>query len=345
MWREIVRRRLFCASVLLGAGVPWHFVLGTELTNEPIPPDRITTLMEELANTFRAGPTNPRLELSSDYIFEGQTLHSGELILQPGARIVLVGSRGALNQKTIIAKRIHIEKGLIQPNPSIVWQHDQKQNRVPVPAGKAIPGESGLDNGNGLSGNPGWGGSRGIGGESAPNLIIICRDLTGDVLDIDLSGQDGGNGGEGQIGGDGGYGYPGEIGVEGLYVCQTEAGNGGNGGDGGSGGRGGTGGRGGSGGSIAILRPEGHEGDTPTHFRVKLDKGRGGEGGVGGKSGEPGERGALGKPNGKCQTAGRAGDPGRRNDPGKNGPRGVDGSDGQFREDHLPAQAAGVATL
>ena len=201
----------------------------------------------------------------------------------------------------IIAEEIEASSGA-----AITW----KRSPVSAPNIGRDPGLDGLDrhgvdlapkSKHGLPGGDareGASGLEGLPGDTAPNVEIWALRFNG-MPDIDLEGQDGGQGGRGQQGGEGGRGAQGRAGK--WYWnfgkrCWSGPGDGGDGGDGADGGRGGRGGNGGGGGDIlfAILEETLDELTTTNAFSVNLDGGRNGDGGNGGARGEGGQGGQRG---------------------------------------------------
>ena len=169
-------------------------------------------------------------------------------------------------------------------------------------------------------------------------------DLEGQPI-IDLSGQDGGQGGRGQDGmpgGKGGKGRPastrGRLGLG----CENYPGAGGNGGNGGAAGDGGDGGNGGHGGRFSFYAPQSIIDHYKKGYYANVTAGRGGDGGIPGTPGPGGAGGPVGRtaenyvftcaPQ-KGVTAGKPGSQGR---PGNQGKRGIDGD---FYEDGMYVQA------
>jgi hypothetical protein len=313
----------------------------SNLSSMPVPPELVTQLMGQLGPTFTAGPSRNKIEISDEYILDLDILHVDELVLNAGSKIILTGA----SQKYIIAKKVTVITGMLKPNPSITWQREPAESRIPIPAGKASAGESGALNGDGQTGASGVTGNSGFSGRSAPNLILIISDISGGKIKVDLPGQAGGKGGDGQIGGDGGFGRPGRSGWNGLFACGAESSPGGRGGDGGRGGRGGEGGRGGNGGSIAVLRPADATWSVSEFFDADLSGGLGGLGGVPGKGGAFGQAGNGGAAVGKCNRQALTGTPGQLGREGETGVAGATGIDGEFRAGVLTQENSSAARL
>jgi hypothetical protein len=315
--------------------------LASNISSMQVPPELVTQLMGQLGPTFTAGASRNKIEIEGEYILDLDILHVDELKLNAGSKIILTGA----SQKYIIAKKITVTTNILRPNPSITWQREPAESRIPIPAGKASAGESGAINGDGQTGASGLTGNSGFHGRSAPNLILIVSEISGGKIKVDLGGQAGGKGGVGQIGGDGGFGRPGRSGWNGLFACGAESSPGNRGGDGGRGGRGGEGGRGGNAGSIAVLRPADAVWNVPEFFDVDLSGGQGGLGGAPGKGGAAGQAGNGGAAAGKCNRPAHAGTPGQPGPEGETGVVGVGGIDGEFRAGVLTPENSSAARL
>jgi hypothetical protein len=163
---------------------------------------------------------------------------------------------------------------------------------------------------------------------SAPIVTMYILDATGGLPPIDLSGQDGADGGKGQDGGNGSNGQPG-LRAEGTFFggCCRGVGWGGDGGDGGKGGKGGRGGNGGEGGKLTLLTTEPGimvlEASTPS---IDVNTGAGGEGGPAGLPGSPGAGGPAGTADCEIYCDEH---PERHGDNGSPGDEGDDGDDGE----------------
>jgi hypothetical protein len=272
---------------------------------------------------------------------------------------MMVSNTLPVNSAVIIARRLDLTNQTLEIDPavgtlyiiaeeveaangaSIVW----KRETISTPNRGIDPALDGLDrhgvdlapnSKHGLPGGDASNGSSGVQGypgRSAPNVEIWALRMNG-MPDIDLSGQDGGQGGLGQRGGEGGRGAQGRVG-EWYWLlgkrCWEDPGNGGDGGDGGDGGRGGRGGSGGGGGSIlfAILPQTLSELTTTNSFTADLSGGERGDGGNGGLRGEGGPGGRRGFTS-VCDQArdGARGQPGRVGAAGSLG--GTEGDDGQI---------------
>ena len=125
----------------------------------------------------------------------------------------------------------------------------------------------------------------GSAGHRAPNIQLWAKRISC-MPNIDLTGEDGFQGGKGQQGGKGGKGGDGLHGWGAGFVTYRGAGNGGDGGDGGDAGKGGKGGKCGKGGNINI-RVLGELEDTieAQRFKAKNTAGQPGDGGICGTPG------------------------------------------------------------
>ena len=221
------------------------------------------------------------------------------------------------------------------------------QGHAEVDPGQAADGWSGsphatssrssFNSDDGGDGDDGETGSVGIDGRDAPDVYLYLKEFTLEenttsnvgsyqvaFPDFDLSGQDGGQGGQGQDGGDGGDGDKGADSDPGWLNCNAGPGWGGDGGDGGDGGYGGTGGRGGDAGDLNLYVVEFVQNTNVFSFDYDNSGGRGGDGGEGGARGDGGTGGDPGDPIGVwCWAA-----PEREGDDGRNGTSGSTGSDG-----------------
>ena len=167
-------------------------------------------------------------------------------------------------------------------------------------------------------------GQNGNPGANAGNLTLYGRLRDGDVLLVDLRGQDGQDGGPGVHGAVGAAGARGENGVDHLLDCAHGGGNGGPGRPGGPGGDGGAGAAGGRGGDLILWGEMGGQRQQINYLSSGGVGGNGGERGLGGEGG-PGGEGGSGST--YCR-GGRAGDAGPNGPDGKSGPNGSNGGDG-----------------
>jgi hypothetical protein len=244
------------------------------------------------------------------------------LTFEPGGRLVFAPAAGDRIDRVVFVRTLR----LIGSGGTITWDRAPMTQRPPAPLGKAPPGDYGGGQGaDGNAGPDGQPGNPGYSGRNAPTLYIVANRIEGGPLEIDLRGQDGGDGGRGQTGGDGGLGRPGAAALAMLGLCRTPPGTGGNGGRAGNGGRGGEGGRGGNGGTVILLAPEGELEKMASLLYVDVRGGKGGGGGQGGEPGLPGEPGPPGRSEAPCA----AGSGGKTGQEGKNGPQGAGGSEGE----------------
>jgi len=168
------------------------------------------------------------------------------------------------------------------------------------------------------SGGPGGPGDSGVAGGLVS--IHIVEKLTG-ILHVDLSGQDGGKGGDSTVlGAAGPNGSKGDQAISGTFGCSKGGGNGTPGAPGGIGGTGGDGGAAGAGGTLELFNVGGEPIPAASYtFSAKPGHGgapgAGGPGGPGGKGGDGGDGAGFcngGSPgaNGGVGPVGAAGHPG-----------------------------------
>ena len=210
------------------------------------------------------------------------------------------------------------------------------------------------DGGDGAPGGRGGTGTQGLNG---PVLEIWTTNIIGS-LNLDLRGQQGGDGGKGGNGQFGGAGQGGSIGVPGTdtswtgvpyLVCVQGPGSGGDGGRGGNAGCGGTGGDGGNGGVVKVFYTSG------VNLAALTPMLTGGKGGNAGGPGNPGQGGAAGTAGTNvppCLTTldsqnGPGGDPCRSETGDQKGGVALDGnpgSNGQYTTFQIKAipQVAGI---
>ena len=242
--------------------------------------------------------TQPELTLDGATLFISDPVRGSvrslafrEIHFRNGGTIVIRGTGVEILTNLIVS-----ERGKIVAFPA-------NEKKV---AGNAAPGENGRS------------------GSSAGGLSLYGKLREGDVLTVDLSGQDGQDGGVGPAGPAGAAGSRGENGVDHLFDCAHGGGNGGPGARGGPGGNGGAGGAGGRGGDLVIW------GDLEGE-RAQLNYvAAGGAGGLGGAPG-PGGPGGPGGDGGHGTVhcgGGRAGTSGLKGDDGAKGPSGAPGSSG-----------------
>jgi len=165
-------------------------------------------------------------------------------------------------------------------------------NWLPIPPG---PFPKAADGGDGYAGGRGGTGAQGMDG---PTVEIWTTNLIGGV-NIDLRGQQGGNGGKGGNGQFGGAGQGGSSAVPGTdtswtgvpyAVCVQQPGIPGDGGRGGNAGCGGDGGDGGNGGFVKIFYTSGV---NTAALTTMLQGGKGGNPGNPGNPGQGGKGGPL----------------------------------------------------
>jgi len=173
--------------------------------------------------------------------------------------------------------------------------------------------------------------------------IHVVEDLQG-RLDVNLSGQSGGNGLNGIAGDNGGQGAPGkpcDAGLDGFPfphpVCHADGGPGGKGGTGSPGGHGGHGGNGGKGGTFLLFNV-GDNSLPSAAYSFLADGGSGGKSGKGGAGGAGGPGGPGGDGNVVCH-GGPVGPPGDRGSDGDTPGDGVTGPPGSIIVQNLDLQA------
>jgi hypothetical protein len=314
----------------------------------------------DMTSEFGPSPARTQVIISSPtvvpgpcYVHDQITFRSpGQLIFAPNA------DEGVkLEEYAVICRKLIVSGGkaptVTNPcNPGdpgtqyantnlITWQGrlTSAASGASIPPPAPQPPASGQDGTAGQTGNSGAPGRSPAGkqqGQAPAKLVIVAIEV--EIVDngnlvIDWAGQDGGDGGPGQIGGNAGSGTTGNDGSNAGWPssgCDTATGNGGNGGAGGAGGMGGPGGKGGAGGQIVIVSTTQNVAasgpfQNPHSFTyvttsVGGKAGAGAHGGLGGDGGQPGAKssecaaGSRGTP-GSSQTAvfgasGAAGAPG-----------------------------------
>ena len=272
--------------------------------------------------------------IKGDRTFDGTVMAANTLTLEPGARLIFAPAVGDQTERYVFVRTLRL--GGV--GGTITWDRAPAIQRSVGPVGKAPPGETGGGEGaDGKNAPDGQPGNPGYPGRSAPTVYLVVNRIEGGPLEIDLRGQQGGDGGPGQIGGDGGLGRPGSPGSAFLGLCRRPPGSGGNGGGAGNGGRGGEGGRGGNGGMFVLLAPEAALEKMASMMYVDVRPGRGGDGGAGGGPGLRGEPGPPGRNESPCPPA-SAGSPGAIGVDGPTGPAGANGEEGLFVKTALTDQ-------
>lgn len=207
-----------------------------------------------------------------DSVDVSTTVNVGELILEPGAKLLVKG-----NVFSLLCHR------LICMEPVI--SNDYHIGLLPTPFSYDIKITGQID------GSPGANGEHGLNGfngkEAQVNPQIIGYSLTHPISELEMSGTNGSDahhGQNGMNGGNGGMLKIAEITIRQLKGQLTVLATAGNGGDGGKGGNGGTGGNGGIGANGYQL------------IKKILPGGKGGDGGSGGNAGNGGKAGNGGLP-------------------------------------------------
>jgi hypothetical protein len=270
------------------------------------------------------------------------TVNIGELILEPGARIVIRG-----NVFSLLCQKL-VYKGTLSYN-----QEDYQIGILPTPF--SLDMRKGPENGaHGTHGLKGSNGKDGINYQAQSTIIGL--QITDTVDPEKMNGTDGGNGHHGQPGGHGRNGGMSKIAevtlraVEGQIRLFSRAGKGGDGGDGGNGGAGGNGGNGGKGyklitgilpgGKAGSAGNGGHAGtggngangglssniyiNVPAQYAALIkatslpsQPGKAGKAGVPGKAGQPGLPGKSPGPIARDLQHGAAGEPAKAGRKGK----------------------------
>jgi len=261
--------------------------------------------------------------IKGDRYFEQTVVAANVLTFEPGGRVIFRASVAERAERFVFARTLRVAAA----GGTITWDREGNVRRAAPAIGKAPPGNVGGSEGHdGLRGADGQPGNPGYPGLSSPTVYLVVNRIEGGPLEIDLRGQDGGDGGKGQTGGDGGFGRAGTGAIALLSLCRRPPTNGGNGGAGGNGGRGGEGGRGGNGGTFILLTPEAMLERLAAMLYVDVRPGAGGKGGEGGEGGDAGNPGPAGRSESPCASA----SPGKEGDKGKDGPEGANGPDGQI---------------
>jgi S1-C subfamily serine protease len=205
----------------------------------------------------------------------------------------------------------------------VVGELDLSRGRIkafPDGIGSAATGRNGR--------NPSEPGGNGANGADAGSLTIYVVTEKRGELEIDLSGQKGGDGGEGGPGSAGAPGKAGQGGADHLFDCARGPGDGERGGRGGDGAVGGGGGDGGRGGNMTLIAV-GEDTLQRKSISFKADGGPGGAGGRGGVGGPGGPGGPRGAQTTYCH-GGSNGPTGEVGNPGPTGPSGRKGGDGRL---------------
>lgn len=264
----------------------------------------------------------------------------GELILEPGASIIVRGNLFSLICQRLVCKAVagdgyHIG---ILPTPFSAdmrvkpragnGEHGQHGNdgangRMVVPAHSMLGyylvddiHETELHGAAGTDGTPGTRGSDGRNGGACKIADIAIRELQGHCVVFAQAGK-GSNGYAGGYGGNGGNGGNGTDGHQ-LISGILPSGNGGHGGNGANGGNGGHAGSGGLASNIYINVPAQNE-QQVTCIAMPSVGGSGGKGGRAGNAGKAG-RGGRGAVNGVDGKDGIDGKPGKHGNNGRSRP-------------------------
>jgi hypothetical protein len=257
--------------------------------------------------------------------FNGWFFKANKITFKSGAVLLFTKQAQAnRSQFFIIAKEI-VSQDANNPG-KITWEKGDPQ-APPSSAGEAPAGADGGENAAGNPGAAGAPGTNGYAGFSAPSIVLMTLQVPGSGPLVDLTAQDGSQGGTGQQGGKGGKGGNGNSASQNGFNCNRGAGNGGSGGQGGPGGQGGKGGVGGDGGVFTLISRTDSLPNLTQKFRVLTTGGHGGtpgQGGNGGVGGGGGGGGAEQKP--WCSGNGN---PGPAGNTGGGGPVGVSGDNGK----------------
>jgi hypothetical protein len=250
--------------------------------------------------TFEIKRTDPQQRAAAVFVANKLTINDGGQIVTNGnVLFIFVNEFVAFNNASIISF--------------------ETANR------KAADGspQTGVGGVQGITGLPGPPGNAGVSGEGGGTVTIFANNFSG-PLEINISGQDGGNGNKGGRGGNGLMGFKGEDASWGIDGCHHGGGGGGPGGNGGSGGIGGAAGRGGDGGVVGFFYVTSTSVDPPKNPRISIQAGSSGSPGSGGDGGSAGEGGLGGNGGGPCGG----------------GPRGAWGAAGGSQGNGTPAAPA-----
>jgi hypothetical protein len=269
------------------------------------------------------------------------TVNVGELIIEPGASIIIRGNVFSLCCERLTCKAeapfgaYHIgilptpfsvdarEGDLDGGNGTDGWDGHNGRDGHPVQVSSSLIGYMLVDDidpamMNGIDGTPGTAATAGIDGRNGGMCKIAeisVYDLQGPCTVFSQAGR-GGNGGNGGNGGHGGHGGNGTEGYK-LVTGVLSSGAGGNGGNGGDAGKGGHAGHGGVASNIYVSVPV-HQEEQVTCVAWPS------AGGSAGKAGKPGS-GGKGGDGGNGFTKGIMGQD------GKNGAEAKDGKEGRDR--------------
>jgi len=280
-----------------------------------------------------------------DAVDVSTTVNIGELVLEPGAKLIVQGNVFSLLCQRLVCK-------------APVSGNDYHIGLLPTPYSYDIKIAGQINGQSGATGENGWNGFDGKQVQVNPQLIGYT--LTHPVTHTEMCGTHGADAGHGEHGSNGGNGGMLKIAeitirqLTGELTVLSTAGDGGNGGKGGDGGNGGHGGNGSQGYRlIKEILPGGNGGHG----------GHGGHGGNGGKGGNGGlvsniyitvpnsaveqvhclafgTVGGKGAPGGNGGQAGKGGSGGQGPLPGTDGQDGVAGTTGKTGKDGRSRPAA-----
>jgi hypothetical protein len=269
------------------------------------------------------------------------TVNVGELVLEPGAKIIVRGNVFSLLCQRLVCNNVlendyHIG---ILPTPFSVdlkngphngvhgayglhgrrGRDGEKANVSSSMVGYMLANEiteAAMKGGDGTNGENGLNGTDGRNGGMCKIAELAIRELRGHCTVLAQAGT-GGNGGNGGDGGNGANGGDGTQGYK-LITRILPAGDGGNGGNGGDGGKAGHAGHGGLASNIYINVPQQQEA-LVSCMALPAPGGRGGTGGRAGKGGNGG-RGGTGVAKAANGQNGKEGLPGKNGHGGRERP-------------------------
>jgi hypothetical protein len=312
--------RLILAPFLCAAALPLLQFQAQRSQARDIPGTQVVEAIKFLSSYADILP--PQDTITGVRAFEKNVLPANIINFAPASRLIFTSGGGDRTERYIFVRTLHLAAG----DSFVTWDRDPTSQRLVAPIGKALPGTMGGREGQDAApGNEGLAGNPGYPGRSAPTIYLVVNRIENGPINIDLRGQNGGDGGIGQTGCDGGLGRAGNSAIAVFGLCQSPAGSGGNGGPGGNGGGGGEGGRGGNGGTLVLLAPAAAIDAIAAQIRVDVSPGKGGSGGPGGEAGRGGEGGAAGRADSPCPSSA----PGKNGDAGQRGGQGTGGPDGR----------------
>jgi hypothetical protein len=171
----------------------------------PIPATQVLEAIRHLTTYSDVGlPAQDTIK--GDRYFDQTVLAANVLTFEAGSRLIFRSSVAERAERYVFARTLRS----VGTGGTITWDRERSTRRVAPMVGKAPPGNvGGAVGGGGQRGSNGLPGNPGYPGLSAPTVYLVVNRIEGGPVEVDLRGQDGGDGGKGQTGGDGGFGRPG----------------------------------------------------------------------------------------------------------------------------------------